>query len=74
MGGTETLIGAFKTASECTTSQWGDDHMFIRHERMDDDLALKPEWEQYTPKYTGIFNGVNNDPKCPFADLLEYLQ
>ena len=44
------------TASELTTTNWGDEHLFIRHQRMDDDLALKPEWTQYTPKYGGLFS------------------
>ena len=31
LGGTETLIGALVTASEITTSNWGDEHMYFRH-------------------------------------------
>jgi len=31
------------------TSYWGDEHMFFRHQRMDDDLKLRPEWVPYTP-------------------------
>ena len=44
------------TASVITPSYWGDEHFFIRHQRMDEDLALKPEWVPYTPKYEGIFS------------------
>jgi len=43
-------------ASPLTTSNWGDEHMFFRHQRMDDDLKIKPEWTQYTPKYGGFFS------------------
>ena len=52
LGGVESKIGQFVTASEFTTSLWGDGHMYIRHQRMEEDLALRPEWEPYTPKYT----------------------
>jgi len=45
---------------------------------MDDDLKLKPEWEQYAPKYGGFFSleqEIANleGPKsngCPFANLM----
>ena len=54
LGGTETLIGAFVTASEFTTSMWGDDHLYFRHQRIDDDLAINPEWEPYAPLWNGM--------------------
>ena len=44
------------TASAMNTSTFGDDHLYFRHERMDDDLALRPEWVPYTPKFNGIFS------------------
>ena len=76
MGGTEKLIGQIKLASELTTSSFGDEHLYFRHERMDDDLSLKPEWEQYTPKYGGIFSLAQKEggSKCPFANIIDYLQ
>ena len=45
LGGTETKIAEVVTASELTTSNWGDEKMFFRHERMENDLAFHPEWE-----------------------------
>ena len=58
------------TQSECVTSYFGDEHLFFRHQRMDDDLKLRPEWEPYTPKYGGIFSNleqVEDDVSgCPF--------
>ena len=39
-----------------TTSNWGDEKMFIRHERMEDDLKYHPEWEPYSHPYKGILN------------------
>ena len=64
--------------SELTTSYWGDEHMYIRHERMENDLAFKPEWAQYTPKWGGIFGNnleqCETESQCPFADILKFLQ
>ena len=76
LGGTESLIGAFVTASEITTSLWGDDHLFFRHQRIDDDFAIKPEWEPYAPMYKGFFSLEQEaqKPECPFKNLVEYLQ
>mmetsp|Transcript_5 Transcript_5/g.11 ORF Transcript_5/g.11 Transcript_5/m.11 type:complete len:115 (-) Transcript_5:88-432(-) len=76
LGGTELKIAQLTSASEFTSSNWGDEHMFFRHQRMDDDLAIHPEWEPYTPKYTGFFNLQQEaqKPGCPFSDVLKYLQ
>ena len=76
LGGTESLIGAFVTASEITTSLWGDDHLFFRHQRIDDDLAIYPEWEPYVPMYEGFFSLEQEaqKPECPFKEILNYLQ
>jgi len=49
LGGKEQLIGQMKTKSQLVTSYWGDEHMYFRHQRMDDDLKLRPEWLPYTP-------------------------
>jgi len=56
LGGTEMKIGVIVTQSEMTTSNWADEKMYIRHQRMEEDLAIKPEWEPYAPKYGGIFS------------------
>lgn len=56
LGGTEMKIASIQTASPLTTSNWGDEHLYFRHQRMDDDLALKPEWVPYTPTYDGFFS------------------
>ena len=76
MGGTEKWIGQIKLTSELTTSYWGDEHLYFRHERMDNDLKYKPEWEFYTPAYKGLFSlSQETEPsKCPFANIIDYLQ
>ena len=76
LGGTETLIGALVTASEITTSNWGDEHMYFRHQRMEEDLTIRPEWKECTPKQTDIYLQLqdnSNNPECPFSHLLQYL-
>lgn len=78
LGGTEQLIAQLETNSAMNPSNFGDEHLYFRHERMDDDLKLRPEWEPYTPKYEGFFSLEQEDSNasagCPFAELLEYLQ
>jgi len=50
------LIAQLETNSAMNPSNFGDEHLYFRHERMDDDLKLRPEWEPYTPKYEGFFS------------------
>ena len=86
LGGKDQLIGSFVTNSSLVTSYWGDEHMYFRHQRMDDDLKIRPEWEPYTPdaKVFGMIDRFMDDPKgnfkavakvglsaCPFAWLLQ---
>ena len=52
LGGEESHIADLVLTSELTTSLWGDKHLFFRHQDMADDLGLRPEWEQYTEKWT----------------------
>ena len=73
LGGTEKLIAHMVTQSDLVTSNWGDEHMFFRHQRMDDDLKLRPEWEPYTPNpkpfrgFDGLVDKIVST--CPFAYL-----
>ena len=55
LGGSERLIAQLASDSPFTSSNWGDEHMLFRHQRMDDDFKFHPEWEQYTPRYRGLF-------------------
>lgn len=76
LGGKEQKIAEVRTKSEMTTSLWGDDHFYIRHQKMEEDFVFRPEWEPYAPKYGGIFLGLEQgeESSCPFANLLQYLQ
>ena len=66
LGGTETLIGSLKLDGSFTTSDWGDQRLFYRHQLMNEDLALKPEWKPYTATYS--LGG-----KCPYQTMLEMM-
>ena len=73
--GSEKKIATIETTSETTTSNWADEHLFFRHQRMDDDLKYRPEWLSSVPEYKGIL-GNNLDEleahDCTEADLLEW--
>lgn len=43
-GSPEEYFGRITTTSDCTTSLYGDGKFFIRHQRMEEDLQLRPEW------------------------------
>jgi hypothetical protein len=48
------------------TSKWGDEKMFIRHQKMDNDIKLKPSWKPYYASYK--LGG-----KCPYEAMLQEL-
>jgi len=52
LGGEEKRIADLVLTSEVVTSKWGDQHLFIRHQDMAEDLQLRPEWNKYTPQYS----------------------
>ena len=82
LGGAEHLIGSLVTASETVKSHYADEHLLIRHQRAEEDIALKPEWTDYYPKYKAPFSNEEDclfgEPEvtekghsiCPFAFLL----
>jgi hypothetical protein len=43
------LIGTIKTKSEFITSKFGDEKLFFKHNYMEDDFKVHPEWEKDTP-------------------------
>jgi len=60
LGGVEYYIGDLIITSKLTSSNWGDSHLFFRHQLMDDDLKIHPEWTAYTPKFK-IFEEVSSN-------------
>lgn len=37
-------FGSLSTTSKCVQSLFGDRKLFFRHQRMEEDFAMKPEW------------------------------
>jgi len=75
-----TLIGSIVTTSEVVTSLWGDQQLYFRHMRMDDDLRVKPEWKDYIPEWDrGTLKEGLTEPMpfpastCPFSYLWDSL-
>ena len=72
LGGTESLIAEFITASTMVTSNYGDEYLYFRHQLMDDDLKLRPEWEPYTPVFK-LFGDELGDLLEPYGCPFSYL-
>ena len=84
IGGTEHLIGKLVSTSETVKSKYGDEHLYIRHQKAEEDIALKPEWKDHYVKYSGLLNHNDGEcdyeidenremqSNCPFAFLLQF--
>lgn len=59
LGGKEQKIGSLKLDGQLVSSKWGDEHLFFRHQKLDDDIKLRPAWNDYLPRWS-------LDGKCPF--------
>ena len=42
--GSPLKLGAMVTTAKCTSSKWGDEKFFIRHQRVEEDWAAHPEF------------------------------
>jgi len=40
----EQKIGTITTAAQCYRSKYGDEHMYFRHQRMEEDFKYNPNW------------------------------
>lgn len=60
------LIGTLVLNSKGFTSMFGDKTLFMRHVRMEDDLALKPQW---VAGAQAIINNQQSVPQYHFQDL-----
>jgi len=61
------LLGTIKTTSQCTLSRYGDEKFFIRHQRIEEDWALKPEYKVNSPVACGHSAEemqADSPPKC----------
>jgi len=64
LGGQERRIADLVLTSEMVTSKWGDQHLFIRHQDMAEDLRLRPAWNKYTPQYSIFLKDPNRPSPC----------
>merc|ERR1712107_338021 len=64
LGGKEKRIADLVLTSEVVPSRWGDEHLFIRHQDMAEDLRLRPEWNQYTPQYSLFLRDADRPSPC----------
>ena len=86
LGGEEHFIGDITTTSKGKKSKYGDDMLFFRHQRAEDDIGFKPAWKEFYPsfKLAPEDGAVSDDeclfhadipdstgPGCPFAFLLQ---
>lgn len=58
LNGEEHLIGSLVLDGKLVKSKWGDENLFFRHQMMNDDVKIHPEWDPYLDKFK--FGG------CPF--------
>lgn len=78
LGGIEYHIGDLITTSAATTSNWGDNGLFFRHQWVEDDAIAMPAWKSYYPAYrtpaemlqqSAHDKVVGVAKACPFAYL-----
>ena len=73
------LIGRIVATSTITLSLWGDQTLFFKHQRIDDDLKYFPWWVDYLqtwPEGTLAETGLVSTPpaeKCPFKFLFDFM-
>ena len=65
LGGTETHIADLVLTSDMTTTTWGDKNLYFRHQDMAEDVAIRPEWEDYLDKF-----GIPGDSGCPVIRMM----
>jgi hypothetical protein len=67
LGGKESYIGDLVLDGTLTASKWADENLFFRHQKMEDDIALKPEWKPYVGTW-GVGDLFSNlEQKCPYG-------
>ena len=76
-GGRGKLIGRVVLTSEITTSLYGGQTLFFKHQRIDDDLEVYPWWKEYIQSWdngrldeTGLVDPPPAE-KCPFKFLFD---
>jgi len=71
------LIGRIIATSTITLSLWGDEKLFFKHQRIEDDLKFFPWWKDYLQTWS--LGKMSETPlkfpppteKCPFRFLFD---
>jgi len=65
VGNQRTEIGSLVTTSAFVSSKFGDEHLFFRHQYMEDDFAKHPEWLKQMGKDVSKYCGADAGTKPP---------
>jgi hypothetical protein len=61
--GTPQKIGSFVPNESCVMSKFGDSSLFIRHQRVEEDWQLRPEWlSQMDPRVECDLSSFTTEP------------
>jgi len=62
-----TFLGSVVTDGPCVNSKFGDERLFFRHQRIEEDWSLRPDWiPDINPKDCGLDRITTQPPKaCP---------
>lgn len=75
LAGKKALLGSLSTTSQCVQSLFGDNQMYFRHQRMEEDFALAPEWIKQMPALKDPACKATAGPvsqwQCPVKDLMK---
>ena len=63
----EVKIGTIKLTSNFVTSKFGDQNLFFRHGRVEDDLKINPSWDEYIQKFSFWGGKKAKESKCPLG-------
>lgn len=67
--GNREKLGTLTTTSQCEQSAYGDTTLFFRHQRMEEDFALRPEWiESATSDGCKASNKPISNWQCAFKE------
>ena len=67
-------IGDLILTSEITKSKYGDETLFFKHQNMNEDVALRPDWKDaLDPTKKKLESSGGTAAQCPFAKLKSFL-
>ena len=72
LGGTEALIGTLVLDGQMTRSKWGDENLYIRHQKMNDDEEMHKDWDPYLAKFSFLSKDSEAQKSwgCPYLNNL----